>query len=113
MKKETFVDLFNKTKEFYDKLTSAYSILNMTFENDAIVSYVDSVLEAMIVDLEQVPDETNAIPLILYYMFDMDCGKITKSTTVIIDKKEEVVEINSPEELYDIIKKGAVKFYEN
>ena len=113
MKKEVFVKLFNETKEFYHKLEAAYDMLNIPFDNDLIISYIDSVLEAMIADLEQIPDEINVTPLILHFMFEMGSGEIENSVTVLVDGKKEVAIINTPEDLYDLIKRGAIKYNDN
>lgn len=87
--RDTFVDIMDALRDYYDKLWEFEKVLNIQMEENFITNIFDKVLNALYEEVESdlIMDD-DAEPWISYFVFDLDWGREDKAkTNVIVDGK--------------------------
>jgi hypothetical protein len=99
MSYECFEGLMNILKTFWENMCKLEESLGVQFENNWMMDHFDRIVEAITNEFEGSGIDEKIGPIILYWMFDMECGKENH----IIPYKGVNHEVKDLEELYNLL----------
>ena len=99
---ECFEMLMNTAKSFWNKINELEEFLNVQFDDNWMTNHFADIIDSITTEFEG-PDPDNIDddigPIIMYWMFDMDCGEEKN----IIPYKGIDYEVNNLNDLYNIL----------